>query len=127
MNQELQPSPVWDPAVLLDLQDQLDDADGALCRDIIAAFLQQGRQLVDRLERLAAAADRAGLLAGAHSLRGSTLTVGGTRLAELCGQLERGELAEPATDTARRVRQEFQALAEQLHRWPAAVAAGEAR
>jgi HPt (histidine-containing phosphotransfer) domain-containing protein len=100
--------------VLETLRDELGDADGTILDAIVSLYLAQGQELVDRLGAAAAASDAVTLRAVAHSLRGSTLTVGGAHLAALCQRIELAGPAGEAGDAARSVRQAFEALASQL-------------
>lgn len=105
---------VLEPAVLQTLGEQLGDADGTMLDQIVAVYLAQGRTLVHRLRAAAEASDEFALREAAHSLRGSTLAVGGARLAAVCERIEVTDRLVEAQDAARSVPQEFQALADQL-------------
>jgi HPt (histidine-containing phosphotransfer) domain-containing protein len=100
--------------VLLALTDQLGDPDGALVDEIVSLYLAQGRELVDRLQIAAEVSDTVTLREVAHSLKGSTLAVGGARLATLCQRIERAESSTDGRDAARAVPEEFEQLAHQL-------------
>lgn len=111
--QEQEPR-VWEPEVLESLGEQLDDADGTMVDGIVSLYLAHGRELVDRLQAAAEASDAVALREVAHSLKGSTLAVGGARLAALCQRIERAGSLADGQQAARAVRQEFEALADQL-------------
>jgi HPt (histidine-containing phosphotransfer) domain-containing protein len=101
---------VWEPEALARLGYELGDSDGSVLDAIVSLYLTQGRELVDRLVAAAEASDAVTLRDVAHSLRGSTLTVGGARLAAICKRVElAGSLVE-AQDAARSVPEEFEAL-----------------
>ncbi len=101
---------VWEPEVMARLGYELGDEDGSILDAIVSVYLSQARDLVDRLGAAAEASDAVTLREVAHSLRGSTLTVGGARLAALCKRIElAGPLVE-AQDAARSVPEEFEAL-----------------
>ena len=105
---------VWEPEVLRSLEEQLGNAGRTMAEEIVALYLSQGRVLVDRLRAAAEAPDTVTLRDVAHSLRGSTLTVGGARLATLCELIEATERPDEAQDAARAVPREFEMLADQL-------------
>ena len=105
--------PVWESRVLDDLSVQLGDSDGGMTAEIVSTYLAQARELVGRIESAVESSDALGLRDAAHSLRGSSLTVGGARLGALCERIELGGDAE-SQEAAGRARQEFDALASQL-------------
>ncbi len=78
--------PDWDPAVLQELRLGLGD-DGAMVRQLVELYLTKTPALVDALVAAVAAGDDAGVRATAHSLKGSTLTIGGRKVGALCGEL----------------------------------------
>lgn len=112
---ELGGIPVWDSKPLDSLARQIDDGPGLVIAHIVGVYLDQSRRLIDQLERAAERRDQDELRVIAHSLKGSTATVGGGRLAALCERLERSERAESSLwENAAAVRPEFDGLAVQL-------------
>ena len=104
--------PTWQPEVLEGLRRQLGDEQGAMIAEIAALYLSQGADLLEQMSVAVADPDPSRLPELAHSLKGSTLTVGGARLAALCQAIERG--AYPAHQLAAAVqcvREEFRVLA----------------
>ena len=105
----------WQPRTLDQLRLELGDDDGTMIAEIIALYLAQGRVLVRQLAAAAGAHDEAQLRELAHSLKGSTLAVGGTKLAGLCQGLEVGaQSAFPMAVTLEAVHDEFDRLAVSL-------------
>ena len=66
----------------------LDDGEGAVLAEIIGQYLDQSRGQRDALADAIHAGDSRAIERAAHSLRGASANVGGTRLAEICGELE---------------------------------------
>ena len=95
------PPPALDRQVLLDLQEALDDPTGEFLLGLSAVYERQAAELVAEMRDAARAADLAGLGRAAHSLKGSSANVGGTRLAAMCAELERWD--GPTADLAARV------------------------
>ena len=106
---------VFEPERIEKLRDQLGDEDGVLVREIIQLYLVQAWDLLAQMEVAAQHADEYQLRGLAHSLKGSTATVGGGRLAAVCDQLEHASSAELSSPevwlTAQR---EFELLAAEL-------------
>ena len=108
---------VWQPEVVEELRDQLGDEDGALMRQIIQLYLVQPWDLLAQMEVAARHSDEYQLRGLAHSLKGSTATVGGGRLAAVCDQIEHAssaELGSPEVWLA--AQREFELLAAELER-----------
>lgn len=83
--------------------------------EIIALYLTQARKLLGQLTTAAATNDEAQVREIAHSLKGSSLAVGGTRLARICQGLELGAYSEsPIAIVTETVREEFDRLADSL-------------
>jgi HPt (histidine-containing phosphotransfer) domain-containing protein len=80
----------FDRSVLDHLRTSLGDESGAFARRVITLFRRQGYELVDDLERAARDRDLPGVVLAAHTLKGSSGSVGGRRLTHLCEQLEHG-------------------------------------
>ena len=106
---------VFQPETIERLRDQLGDEDGVLVREIIQLYLVQAWDLLAQMEVAAQHSDEYQLRGLAHSLKGSTATVGGGRLAAVCDHLEHASSAELASPevwlTAQR---EFELLAAEL-------------
>jgi HPt (histidine-containing phosphotransfer) domain-containing protein len=81
----------FDRSVLDHLRAALGDDSGVFARRVIATFLRQGEQLVSELERASRDQDLPGVVLAAHTLKGSSGTVGGQRLTDLCERLEHWE------------------------------------
>jgi len=84
--------PAIDPAVLdpgrLDTLLELDDGDGAILREVTAAFLADAASQLDHLREAAAEGDPEMLEQGAHALKGASASIGAVTLAERCANLE---------------------------------------
>ena len=112
---ELGGIPVWDSRPLESLARQIDDGGGVVIAHIVRVYLDQSRRLIDQLELAAERRDHDELREIAHSLKGSTATVGGGRLAALCERVEHSERPEsPLWENVAAVRPEFDDLAVQL-------------
>lgn len=57
-------------------------------RDLVQSFLDEGPELVKRLQRAAAANEADGLRRAAHTLKGSAVDFGAVALARLCREIE---------------------------------------
>ena len=82
-------SSALDRSILDRLGTALGDKTGAFCGRLITAYLNQAHVLVREIEAAHVNEDLAALTFTAHTLKGSSGTVGGLRLAELCAELER--------------------------------------
>jgi HPt (histidine-containing phosphotransfer) domain-containing protein len=78
----------FDRSVLDHLRASLGDESGAFARRVISIFRRQGHELMDDLERAARDRDQPALVLAAHTLKGSSGSVGGQQLTHLCEQLE---------------------------------------
>ena len=104
--------PTWQPEVLEELRRQLGDEQGLMIAEIAALYLSQATDLLDKMSVAVGDPDTVQLTELAHALRGSTLTVGGARLAALCQRIELGAYAEHQLgETVQSVRDEFGVLA----------------
>ena len=104
--------PTWQPEVLEELGHQLGDERGVMIAEIAALYLSQATDLLDKLSVAVGDPDTSQLTELAHALKGSTLTVGGARLAVLCQRVELGAYAEHQLGEAvQSVRDEFGVLA----------------
>jgi HPt (histidine-containing phosphotransfer) domain-containing protein len=109
---------IWQPDAIEKLRDQLGDEDGVLVREIIQLYLVQARELLAQLEVAARQADEYQIRGLAHSLKGSTATVGGGRLAAACDQIEHASSAElGCPEVWPCVQREFELLAAELERY----------
>ena len=104
--------PTWQPEVLQELGRQLDDEQGVMIAEIARLYLSQATDLLDKMSAAVRDPDTSQLTELAHALKGSTLTVGGARLAVLCERIELGAYAEDQLGQAvQTVRDEFGVLA----------------
>ena len=107
----------WDRETVDNLAAQLGDRDGTLTTGILQLFLEQAPTQLRQMDTAALNGDASAVREGAHSLRGSALIIGGTRLAEVCERIERatdaGWLTAEAVPAAR---SEYQQLAGLLSR-----------
>lgn len=109
---------VWQPEVLEKLRDQLGDDDGVMALEIIKVYLVQARELLAQIEVAARESDEYQLRGLAHSLKGSSATVGASRLAAVCERIEHASAAELASpEISACVAQEFQLLAAEFERY----------
>jgi len=81
-------SDTFDRSVLDHLRASLRDESGDFARRVISLFLRQGHELTEDLERAHRDRDLPALVLAAHTLKGSSGSVGGRRLTHLCEQLE---------------------------------------
>ncbi|HET7476159.1 MAG TPA: Hpt domain-containing protein [Dermatophilaceae bacterium] len=91
--------PALDRQVLVDLQEALEDSSGEFLRNLADVYRRQAAALVADMRDAARSGDLGGLSRAAHSLKGSSANVGGTRLAAMCAELERWDGAGPGLDT----------------------------
>jgi signal transduction histidine kinase/HPt (histidine-containing phosphotransfer) domain-containing protein len=90
-----------DRGVLGRLREDLGDADAL--REIIEDFLQRVPSVLTRLRDAAARGDAAELVAAAHTLKGTSATLGAFALAERCARLEELTRTGSLQDAAARV------------------------
>ena len=81
-------SSTLDRTVLDHLRTALGDETGEFSGQLITTYLSQAAVLVDNLESANEQEDLPSLMFTAHTLKGSSATMGGRRLAELCNELE---------------------------------------
>jgi HPt (histidine-containing phosphotransfer) domain-containing protein len=109
---------VWQAEAIENLRDQLGDDDGVMVREIIKVYLVQARELLAQMQVAARESDEYQLRGLAHSLKGSSATVGGGRLAAACDRLEHGSPAELASpQVCQSAMHEFELLAAELVRY----------
>ena len=86
------PAAATDPAVLdpgrFDTLRELDDGDGAVLRELTAAFVGDAASQLDKLREGVAEGDPEVLERGAHALKGAAASIGAVTMAELCAALE---------------------------------------
>ena len=104
---------VWRREVIATLREHLGDDDGSLVDEIFQLYLVQARDLLAQMEDAATRLDEDLLRALAHSLKGSTATVGGDQLAAVCQRLE-SEGCSERHQVLQSARQEFELLADEV-------------
>jgi signal transduction histidine kinase/DNA-binding response OmpR family regulator/HPt (histidine-containing phosphotransfer) domain-containing protein len=92
---------VLDPATIAGLQ-ELDDDGGGMAA-VVATFVATGKERLHELRRSVEAGDREAISAIAHSVRGSSGTLGAVRLASLCAEWEAVDTTGPPALDASRV------------------------
>jgi HPt (histidine-containing phosphotransfer) domain-containing protein len=112
-------STTLDRSVLDHLRAALGDDTGVFAGRLIATYLRRADELVRDLQLATEQEDLPGMIFAAHSLKGSSATVGGIRLAELCQELEHwtGSPLE-AEALVEAIRQEAAALSRDLATYP---------
>lgn len=108
----------FDRAPLDEMRASLGDESGEFVAEIIDAFLEQSPGLLESAQEAVAEEDRDRLRFSAHTLKGSSRSVGAVRLGNLAERLERAQ--EPLGDLAPVVasaRVEFSALTDQLKQY----------
>lgn len=104
--------PPWRPEVLSRLGEQLGDDAGVMLGEIVQLYLRQSRETLRQMEAAAVLGEAEQLRSLAHSLKGSTATVGGARLAAVCQDIELGRQQGPdLPDLVSVVSHEFDVLA----------------
>jgi HPt (histidine-containing phosphotransfer) domain-containing protein len=108
---------VWQPEVIEKLRKQLGDDDGVLVGEIIQLYLVEAWDLLAQMEVAGRHFNENQLRALAHSLKGSTATVGGGRLAAACDRIEHASTAELGfPEVWQGAQREFELLAAELER-----------
>ena len=77
-----------DHQVLEGLRDAMGDVHGEFITSLVAVYESQAVELISAMSNAAQQADTQTLGFAAHSLKGSSANVGGSRVAALCAQLE---------------------------------------
>ena len=90
--------PSVDLAVLSSLEDGDDDDSSSLIVELIDLYRENGTRQVDEIKAAAAKMDEESLKHSAHALKGSSWTMGASRVGQLCAQLE--QLARPGSNEA---------------------------
>lgn len=86
---------MFQTATIESLCRQLGDSGPGLLDELIGLYLVQAQDLVGRIETAIADGDPPRRRAAAHKLRGSTATLGGDRLADVCLRLEASPPGDP--------------------------------
>ena len=106
---------IWQSEVIGKLRNDLGDEDGVLVREIIQLYRAQAGSLLAQMEAASRQADEYQLRGLACSLKESSASIGGSRLAAVCDRIEHAssaELKSPAVwEDAQR---EFQLLEREL-------------
>jgi HPt (histidine-containing phosphotransfer) domain-containing protein len=112
-----------DMTVLLSFEELQRDSEGDLLVELIALYLQDAPERIDAIRTAVAKADRDSLRRAAHSLKGSSGTLGVRQLATICEELEclaNDKLTPSMTAALHRLEAEFvrvqAALISELHR-----------
>jgi DNA-binding response OmpR family regulator/HPt (histidine-containing phosphotransfer) domain-containing protein len=92
------PEPPVDLAVLRSLEDGDDDDASSLIVELIDLYRENGTRQVGEIKAAAAKMDEESLKHCAHALKGSSWTMGASRVGQLCAQLE--QLARPGSSEA---------------------------
>ncbi len=96
-NAEKPSNAVLDMAVVQRLRDMTAGSDPTFFSNVIAMFVEQGREITAELEMLSKKEDWRAMSKLAHKLKGSALNIGANLLAEVCRQIELvGESPSPA-------------------------------
>lgn len=77
--------PIFDPHTLEQLQELVDGDDTSFLLDLFESYLSTARESIETLRH---EADQDLLRRAAHTLKGSSLNVGASRVADLCKTLE---------------------------------------
>ena len=103
--------PLLDPQWALSLGES-DDALGLPVRRMVDGLLRSGRGSAERIEQAVQANEREAARRQLHGLRGSFGSIGASRLAADCRQLEQ-QLSLPASDLDQRLLRQWQATMDQ--------------
>jgi HPt (histidine-containing phosphotransfer) domain-containing protein len=94
--------PILDPATLEQLQELIDGTDASFLTDLFESYLSTAKDSIDLLR---GEVDQEVLRRAAHTLKGSSLNVGASRVADLCKHLENQLRAQPPADMPAQVDQ----------------------
>lgn len=104
--------------MLESLRQSLDDTSGDFIRSLVHVYQGQSAQLMAQIVAAAEQGDLPRLREAAHSLKGSSATLGGTRLADMCEVLESGDVTrEAAVAKVADVRAELSTFQSELTRF----------
>ena len=87
-NTEKPSNAVLDMAVVQRLRDMTAGSDPTFFSNVIAMFVEQGREITAEIEKLSKSEDWRAMSKLAHKLKGSALNIGANLLAEVCRQIE---------------------------------------
>lgn len=88
MNEQGFGSLILDPRTIETLQGICEEVDPNFLNELIEMYVAQGPGWIAKIKESAAAGLGEELEAAAHRLKGSTLNLGGVRMAEVCNRLE---------------------------------------
>ncbi|HET7398680.1 MAG TPA: Hpt domain-containing protein [Intrasporangium sp.] len=96
-----EPDGALDWQALQALREELEDPGDTFLRRLVAGFEEHSAEAVAAMHDAARRGDRQGLRLAAHSLKGSSAQLGGTRLPAMCAQLEHDD--SPPDELSRRI------------------------
>ena len=85
---EVNPNAIIDMAVVQRLRDMTMGSDPTFFTQVLAMFVDQGREITRDIEKMCKEKDWQGMSKLAHKLKGSALNIGANHLAEICRQIE---------------------------------------
>lgn len=103
--------PIFDPATLEQLRELIDGDDTSFLNDLFESYLSTAKDSIDSLR---GDTDQEVLRRAAHTLKGSSLNIGASRVADLCRQLENALRAQAPADLLARVEQ-IESGVQQVH------------
>jgi HPt (histidine-containing phosphotransfer) domain-containing protein len=103
--------PIFDPATLEQLRELIDGDDTSFLNDLFESYLSTAKDSIDSLR---GDTDQEVLRRAAHTLKGSSLNIGASRVADLCRQLENALRSQPPADLLARVEQ-IESGVQQVH------------
>jgi len=115
-----------DESILHDILQLSDDGGADLLRELIAIFFAEAPARLDHLRGGIVEGDPSRVNRAAHAMKGGAANIGASRLAGLCGQLEkqaRGGHLDGAAAAVGQIEIELQRVHGALARWVAALVA----
>jgi HPt (histidine-containing phosphotransfer) domain-containing protein len=109
--------PIFDPQTLEQLFELVDGDDASFLLDLFESYLTTARESIETLRQ---ASDHDLLRRAAHTLKGSSLNVGASRVADLCKVLEQQLRADQTQDLAAQV-ERIEDRVQQVHEHYAAA------
>jgi HPt (histidine-containing phosphotransfer) domain-containing protein len=109
--------PIFDPQTLEQLQELVDGDDTSFLLDLFESYLSTARESIETLRH---ELDQDVLRRAAHTLKGSSLNVGASRVADLCKTLEQQLRAAQPDDLPGQV-ERIEARVQQVHEQYAAA------
>jgi HPt (histidine-containing phosphotransfer) domain-containing protein len=103
--------PIFDPATLEQLRELIDGDDTSFLNDLFESYLSTAKDSIDSLR---GDSDQEVLRRAAHTLKGSSLNIGASRVADLCRQLENALRSQAPSDLLARVAQ-IESRVQQVH------------